>query len=86
MTITLEIPSDLEHELANEASQLKLPLTEYILRVLSFRHLLQNPPKTGVELVTYWESIGVVGYRPDINNSQEYARKLRDQADKREQV
>ncbi len=86
MNINLELPSELEHELSTEASQLKLPLTEYILRVLAFRPFLQDPPQTGVELVTYWERIGVVGSRPGILNSQEYARELREQSDHREQV
>ncbi|WP_421657057.1 hypothetical protein [Leptothermofonsia sp. ETS-13] len=86
MNITLELPSELEHELAREASQLKLPLTEYILRVLSFRPFLQNPPKTGVELVSYWESVGVINSRPDITDSQEHARRLRDQAEHRERA
>jgi len=86
LNITLELPSELEHELATEASQLKLPLSEYILRVLSFRPFLQNPPKTGVELVAYWESVGVINSRPDIADSQEYARRLRDQAEHRERA
>ena len=86
MNITLELPSELEHELATEASQLKLPLSEYILRVLSFRSFLQNPPKTGVELVAYWESVGVIHSRPDIADSQEHARWLRDQAEHRERA
>jgi hypothetical protein len=86
MNITLELPSELERELANEASQLNLPLAEYILRVLSFCPFLQNPPKTGVELVTYWESIGVVSSRPDITDSQEHARRLRNQAEHRERA
>ena len=86
VNISIELPSDLENELSTEAAQLKLPLAEYILRVLSFRPSLQNPPKTGVELATYWESIGVVGSRPDISDSQEHARSLRDQAENRERV
>ena len=49
MNISLELPSELEHELFTEASQLKLPLAEYILRVLSFRPFLPNSPKTGVD-------------------------------------
>jgi hypothetical protein len=81
MNITLELPSELEHELSAEASQLKLPLAEYILRVLSFRPFLQNPPETGVELVAYWESVGVINSRPDITDSQEYARRLRQDAE-----
>jgi len=86
MNITLKLPSELEHELATEASQLKLPLTEYILRVLSFRPFMQNPPKTGVELVSYWESVGVINSRPGITDSQEHARRLRDQAEHRERA
>ncbi|MGF1520920.1 MAG: hypothetical protein ACFBSF_01195 [Leptolyngbyaceae cyanobacterium] len=86
MNIRIELPSDLENELSAEASQLKLPLAEYILRVLSFRPFLQDPPKTGVELVAYWESVGVVGSRPDITDSQKHARRLRDLAKNREQA
>ena len=86
MTISLDLPSELENELASEASQLKLPPAEYILRVLSFRPFLQNSPKTGVELVARWENIGVVNSRPDITDSQEHARRLRDQAEHREQA
>ena len=86
MTISLDLPTELEQELSVEASQLKLPLGEYILRVLSFRPFLQNPPKTGVDLVAYWESVGVIGSRSDINDSQGHARRLRDQAENREQA
>lgn len=86
MTISLDLPVELENELSAEASQLKLPLSEYILRVLTFRPFLQNPPKTGVELVAYWESVGVINSRPDITDSQEYARWLRDQAEHRERA
>lgn len=60
MNISIELPSDLETELSAEASQLKLPLSEYILRVLTFRPFLQNPPKTGLDLIAYWESTGVI--------------------------
>ncbi len=86
MNISIELPPDLENELSTEASQLKLPLGEYILRVLLFRPFLQNPPKTGVELVAYWESVGVVGSRPDIPDSQEHARRLRQDAEHRRQA
>ena len=86
MNITLELPLELEDELSTEASQLRLPLAEYILRVLSFRLFLQNPPKTGVELVAYWESVGVINSRLDITNSQEHARSLRHEAETRERA
>jgi hypothetical protein len=81
MNIILELPSELENELSTEASQLKLPLVEYVLRVLSFRPFLQKPLKTGIELVAYWESIGIIDSRPDIVDAQEYARQLRYQAE-----
>ena len=86
MNISIDLPPELENELSTEASQLKLPLSEYILRVLSVRPFLDNPPQTGLELVAYWESIGVLNSRPDITNSQEYARHLRHQAESRESV
>ena len=71
MNVSIDLPSDLENELSTEASQLKLPLSEYILRVLSFRPFLQNPPKTGLDLVTYWERVRLINSRPDIVDSQE---------------
>ncbi len=86
MNISLELPSDLENELSTEASRLNLPLTEYVLRILSLRPDLENPPKTGVELITYCEKAGVINSRPDILNSQDYARQIRHQAETREQA
>jgi hypothetical protein len=86
VNISIELPSDLETELSAEASQLQLPLSEYILRVLSLRPFLQNPPKTGLDLVAYWEGVGVINSRPDIADSQEHARQLRDQAEHRERA
>jgi hypothetical protein len=85
MNISLELPSDLENELSTEAARLKLPLTEYVLRILSLRPDLENPPQTGAELITYWEKAGVIGSRPDILNSQDHARQIRHQAEIREQ-
>jgi hypothetical protein len=86
MNISLELPSDLENELSTEASRLNLPLTEYVLRILSLRPDLENPPKTGVELITYWEKAGVINSRPDILNSQDHARQIRHQAETRERA
>jgi hypothetical protein len=79
MNISLELPSDLENELSTEAARLKLPLTEYVLRILSLRPDLQNPPKTGAELIIYWEKAGVISSRPDILNNQDHARQIRHQ-------
>ena len=49
------MPSELERELSTEAARLNLPLPEYILRLLSTRQVLSNPPRTGAELVAYWQ-------------------------------
>ena len=84
MSINLDLPPELENELFTEASRLNLPLSEYILRILSVRQVLANPPKTGAELVAYWHSEGVINSRPDITDSQAYARKLRHEAQTRE--
>lgn len=51
MVISLDLPSELENELSTEACQPKLPLAEYIVRVLAFRPFLLNPHRTGVKLV-----------------------------------
>jgi len=77
VSINLDLPPELENQLFTEASRLNLPLSEYILRILSVRQVLANPPKTGAELVAYWQSEGVINSRPDITDSQAYARKLR---------
>ncbi|MEH2354336.1 MULTISPECIES: hypothetical protein [unclassified Nostoc] len=84
MSINLDLPPELENQLFTEASRLNLPLSEYILRILSVRQVLANPPKTGAELVAYWQSEGVINSRPDITDSQAYARKLRHEAQTRE--
>lgn len=83
MSIRLDLPPELESELSTEASKLNLSLPDYILRVLSTRQVLSNPPKTGAELVAYWQSEGVINSRPDITDSQVYARKLRHDAETR---
>ncbi|MEH2242867.1 hypothetical protein [Nostoc sp.] len=85
MSLNLNLPAELENELYTEAFQLNLPLSEYILRILYTRKSVDNLPKTGAELVTYWQNEGVINSRPDITDSQAYARQLRHQAETREQ-
>jgi hypothetical protein len=84
MTLNLNLPAELEHELCTEASQLNLSLDEYILRVLAARQVSEHLPKTGAELVAYWQREGVLNSRPDITDSQAHTRKLRDEAERRE--
>lgn len=83
MSISLNLPLELENELHDEASQLNLSLSEYILRILVTRQVLENPPKNGAELVAYWQNEGIINSRPDITDSQAYARQLRRQAERR---
>ncbi|MCA9995504.1 MAG: hypothetical protein KDE56_07150 [Anaerolineales bacterium] len=83
MILTLELPKELESELADEANQLGLSLSEYTLRVLFSRPMVQAPPKTGGDLVAYWQDAGLIGTRPDIRDSLQHARKIREQAEKR---
>jgi predicted nucleic acid-binding protein len=83
MSIRLDLPPELESELSTEASRLNLPLTDYILQVLSIRQVLNSLPKTGAELVAYWQSAGVINSRPEISDSQVHARHLRHEAETR---
>jgi hypothetical protein len=83
MSITLDLPQELERELATEATHLGLSLSAYVLRLLSARSLVGSTPTTGAELVAYWQREGVIGTRPDITDSQAYARQLRHKAERR---
>jgi hypothetical protein len=83
MSITLDLPQELETELSVEATQLGLSLPNYILRLLSTAVVRGRKPKTGAELVEYWQTEGLIGTRPDIADSQASARQLRSQAEQR---
>ena len=83
MSITLELPKELENELAAEAARLGIPLTDYALRILSSGRTVGNVPRTGTELVNYWRQEGLVGTRSDISDSQAHARKIRKEAEQR---
>ena len=82
MSFMLELPQDLEEELEKEAARLGLPLSEYVLRVLA-----TGRPKrevtSGAELMAYWQDEGLVGTRSDVQDSQEHARRLRREAQRR---
>lgn len=86
MTITLKLPQELEKELSMEAEKINLSLSEYILQLLSVRQVLNNPPKTGAELVNYWQNEGVINSYPDIKDSQEYALSIRYEAEHRQHL
>lgn len=86
MILTLELPGDLERELAAEAARFGLPLSEYALRLLTTGTVVfpnGAAPRTGPELVAFWEREGVVGSRADIADAAERSHALRDRAEHR---
>ncbi len=84
MTITLDLPPELETKLAAEASRQGVPLSEYLLRVLSNGGEAAPSMHSGGELVAYWQQAGVIGIRADIHDSRQHARELRVKAERRE--
>lgn len=83
MTITLDLPEELEQELSAEAHELGISLSEYALRVLSMGLIVGGRPKTGAELVAYWGAEKLIGSRSEITDSQTHARRIREQAERR---
>jgi hypothetical protein len=84
MSLVLDLPAELETELAADAARLGLTLREYILRLLSGGHALSPAPRTGAELVAYWQGEGLVGTRAEIADGPAHARDLRGRAQTRE--
>ncbi|HYV37155.1 MAG TPA: hypothetical protein VE988_15725 [Gemmataceae bacterium] len=84
MSLILELPPELATELAAEAAQLRLPVSEYALRLLASGRSTDPKPHSGAELVAYWQRAGLIGTRPDITDASEHARNLRQQAQHRE--
>ncbi len=83
MTLTLDLPKDLEHRLTAEALHLGLPVEQYALRLLGDVPKTKAKPANGAELVASWRREGVIGSRPDIKDSQTHAREIRRQAERR---
>jgi hypothetical protein len=81
VTIILDLPNELERELSQEAAQKGLPLAEYALQLLAANRVPaaeSTPPRTGAELVAFWEREGLLGGGPDIEDPVTYARELRE--------
>ncbi len=84
MSLVLDLPPQLETELAADAARLGLPLPEYVVRLLAAGRTPGPTPCTGAALVAYWQDEGLIGTRPDIADSPEHARALRQRAEKRQ--
>ena len=83
MTLTIELPAELEKELTAAAEQAGLSLAEYSLQLLAMRSLPDADVTTGSELVAYWQRLDLIGMRLDIPDSQEHAREIRSKAEHR---
>ena len=83
MTVTIDLPPELEEELTAEAAQLRLPLDEYVLRVLASGRGVSAAIESGEDLVSYWRREKLIGTRPEIADSQAHARGLRERAERR---
>ena len=84
MTLTLRLSQDLERKLRAEARRLGLPLEQVALRRLGEAPAtVEAGPRDGAGLVAYWRQEGVIGSRPDIEDSQAHAREIRRQAERR---
>jgi hypothetical protein len=86
MTITIDLPRELERELSEAAARLGLPLAEYAVQILTANSGSPSdaaPRLSGAELVEYWAREGIIGSRPDIDDPVAFARELRNQAQNR---
>ena len=84
MSLVLELPPDLESELAAEAARLGLLLSQYALHLLAAARISESKPRNGAELIAYWQNEGLIGTRPDIVDAPGHARALRLRAEQRE--
>ena len=83
MGLLLDLPTELETELSADAAQLGLPLSVYVLRILTEARNLSPSPRTGAELLAYWQGEALIGSRPEFSDVPEHARSLREQTQQR---
>lgn len=80
MTLTLDLPIELDARLRDEAARRGVPVEDCAQQVLA--NGLQEEP-IGAQIVAEWERAGAIGYRSDITDSQAHARLLRERAQER---
>lgn len=83
MSVSLELPHDLEARLLREATDWGVPLSDYIIRLLS-QGATSRQSMSGRDLVAYWDREGLIGTRTEIQDSQSHARELRAKAEHRD--
>ncbi len=83
MSLVLDLPTELETKLTIEAARFGLPLSEYVLCLLAGGRAPSLTLRSGAELLSYWQSEGLIGTRSDIADSPAHARTLREYAQRR---
>lgn len=86
MTLTLDLPQDLERRLEEEARRLGLSVDAYATQLLGGGSREEEGPRNGAELVEYWRRKGVIGSRSDIEDSAAHAREIRRRAERRDRA
>lgn len=84
MTLKLDLPRELEADLAIWAAREGVSVEAYALRILSGARAGRGSIQTGAELVEYWNREGVIGTRTDIVDGQSHARAIRATVERRE--
>ena len=97
MTLTLELTPEQEQRIEAEAKRRNMNAASYAKAMLFEDETADGdeertlPPAgplppvngTGANLVAYWEREGLIGTRPDIEDSLEHARAIRRRAERR---
>jgi hypothetical protein len=81
MTLTIELPAELEKELAAAANEAGMTLAEYTLQLLEMGLAPGARVGSGAQLVAYWRKLNLIGTRAGIDDSQAHARRLREAAE-----
>jgi hypothetical protein len=82
LILKIELPEELETELATEAERLGLSVAEYTIQLLRERRPGELS-RTGADLVSYWRRENLIGAKPELLDGPAYARRLRKKAERR---
>jgi hypothetical protein len=83
MNLTIDLPPELGASLASEAAKLQMPVDHYVVQVLAGRAIRPSSAPSGAEVVAYWQRLGLIGTRPDIDDPVAHSRRIREEAQSR---